>query len=66
MYGSAIGVDAVILTKSDADDRGGTVLSVAYVAEKPILFLGTGQSYGDFEEFKISAIVDKLFGVASE
>ena len=61
-YNDSIGIDAVILTKSDADNKGGTVLSVAYVAEKPIPFLGTGQDYDDLEEFKAAAVVEKLFG----
>jgi len=62
-YDESIGVDAVILTKADTDDKGGTILSVAYVAEKPIMFLGTGQTYDDLDEFKADAVVEKLFGV---
>jgi len=61
-YNESIGVDAVILTKSDADNKGGTVLSVAYVAEKPILFMGTGQGYDDLDEFKADAVIEQLFG----
>lgn len=44
-----IGIDAIILTKSDVDEKGGTIISVSYVTKKPILFLGTGQEYEDLE-----------------
>tara|TARA_Y100000310_G_C20625666_1_gene785739 strand:+ start:298 stop:1245 length:948 start_codon:yes stop_codon:yes gene_type:complete len=65
VYDKSIGIDATILTKADADDKGGTILSVSYVAEKPILFLGTGQTYTDLDEFKVSDVVEKLFGTES-
>ncbi len=47
-----VGIDGTILTKVDADVKGGSALSVAYVTKKPIVFIGTGQNYGDLEEFK--------------
>ncbi|MFB0567106.1 MAG: signal recognition particle-docking protein FtsY [Candidatus Bathyarchaeia archaeon] len=47
-----IGIDGTILTKVDADVKGGSALSVAYATKKPIMFIGTGQKYDDLEEFK--------------
>jgi fused signal recognition particle receptor len=47
----SINIDATILTKVDADVKGGSALSVTYVTKKPILFIGTGQAYDDLEEF---------------
>ncbi|MGD8505420.1 MAG: signal recognition particle-docking protein FtsY [Candidatus Bathyarchaeota archaeon] len=47
-----IGIDATILTKVDADVKGGSALSVTYVTKKPIMFIGTGQRYDDIEEFE--------------
>lgn len=47
----SVGIDATILTKVDADVKGGSALSVTYVTKKPILFIGTGQKYEDLEEF---------------
>ena len=41
----AIGIDGIVLTKADIDEKGGTALSVGYVTKKPILYLGTGQEY---------------------
>jgi fused signal recognition particle receptor len=50
-FHKSIGVDATILTKVDADIKGGSALSVTYVTKKPILFIGVGQRYDDLEEF---------------
>jgi len=50
-FDKRIGIDATILTKVDADVKGGAALSVTYVTKKPILFIGTGQKYNDLEEF---------------
>jgi fused signal recognition particle receptor len=47
----AIGIDGIILTKADVDEKGGTALSLGYITKKPILFLGTGQEYDNIEVF---------------
>ncbi len=41
----AIGIDGIVLTKADIDEKGGTALSVGYITKKPILYLGIGQEY---------------------
>lgn len=56
----AIGIDGIILTKADVDERGGTALSVGYVTKKPILFLGTGQEYDKIEVFDKKKFVKEL------
>ena len=50
-FNNSVGVDATILTKVDADVKGGSALSVTYVTGKPILFIGVGQTYEDLQEF---------------
>jgi fused signal recognition particle receptor len=50
-FNKSIGIDATILTKVDADVKGGSALSVTYVTQKPILFIGIGQTYKDLELF---------------
>lgn len=55
-----VGIDAVILTKADIDDKGGTALSVGYVTKKPILYLGTGQEYDKIEVFSKKKFIEKL------
>jgi fused signal recognition particle receptor len=50
-FHKSVGIDGTILTKVDADVKGGAALSVTYVTGKPIVFIGTGQKYEDLEEF---------------
>jgi fused signal recognition particle receptor len=59
-FHKAIGIDATILTKVDADVKGGSSLSVTYVTQKPILFIGTGQTYDDLEEFNPERFVQMI------
>ena len=47
-----VGIDATILTKVDADVKGGAALSVSYVTHKPIVYVGTGQRYEDLKPFE--------------
>jgi fused signal recognition particle receptor len=59
-FHSCIGVDATILTKVDADVKGGSALSVTYVTQKPILFIGVGQEYKDLELFNPDKFVNMI------
>jgi fused signal recognition particle receptor len=56
----AIGIDGIVLTKADIDEKGGTALSVGYVTKKPILYLGTGQAYDKIEPFNKEKFIEKL------
>jgi fused signal recognition particle receptor len=60
IFNEAIGIDGIILSKADIDEKGGTSLSVSYITGKPILFLGTGQNYKDLEEFNKEKLVKAL------
>jgi fused signal recognition particle receptor len=59
-FHKSVGIDATILTKVDADIKGGSALSVTYVTQKPILFIGTGQKYEDLEEFNPEKFVQMI------
>lgn len=59
-FHKAIGIDATILTKVDADVKGGSALSVTYVTQKPILFIGVGQAYKDLEPFNPEKFVKMI------
>ena len=61
-FNDAVGIDGIILTKADADAKGGAALSIGYVIQKPILFLGVGQSYSDIIEFKPEWMVEQIIG----
>ncbi len=56
----AIGIDGIILTKADIDEKGGTALSVGHVTKKPILYLGTGQEYDQIEPFDKKKFIERL------
>ncbi|MEM4325758.1 MAG: signal recognition particle-docking protein FtsY [Candidatus Pacearchaeota archaeon] len=60
-FDKAIGIDGIVLTKMDVDEKGGTALSVSYVTKKPIFFLGTGQDYTDLRPFNKKEIIEKIF-----
>jgi fused signal recognition particle receptor len=59
-FHKCVGIDASILTKVDADIKGGSALSVTYVTKKPILFIGTGQKYDDLEQFSPAKFVELM------
>jgi fused signal recognition particle receptor len=59
-FHKCIGIDATILTKVDADVKGGSALSVTYVTQKPILFIGVGQTYKDLELFNPEKFVNMI------
>jgi fused signal recognition particle receptor len=61
-FHEAVGFDAAILCKIDADAKGGAALSIAHSVGKPILFMGTGQSYDDLMPFDPHWMVEKIFG----
>ena len=60
-FNESVGLDGIILTKADADAKGGAALSIGYVISKPILFLGVGQGYEDLMEFKPEWMVEQIF-----
>ncbi len=59
-FNKCIGIDGTILTKVDADVKGGASLSVTYVTQKPILFIGVGQAYSDLELFNPEKFVQMI------
>lgn len=61
VFDKAVGIDAVILTKIDADAKGGAALSIAHAIGKPIAFVSTGQGYEDIIPFDGKWMLDRLF-----
>lgn len=55
-----VNITGSILTKMDADAKGGAAISIAYITKKPILFLGVGQRYEDIEVFRPEIIVNRI------
>jgi fused signal recognition particle receptor len=59
-FNELIGIDGSILSKTDVDEKGGTILSISYITKKPILYLGTGQTYNDLELFNKEKFIERL------
>jgi fused signal recognition particle receptor len=53
--------DGAILTKADADAKGGAAISISYITSKPILYLGMGQGYDDLVPFDKEKFVNTIF-----
>ncbi len=60
LFNQHVGFDGAILTKADADVRGGAALSIVYSTGKPVLFLGVGQGYDDLAPFDTQKFLDSL------
>lgn len=56
----SVGIDGIVLTKADIDEKGGTALSVGYITKKPILYLGVGQAYDKIEVFDKEKFIKRL------
>lgn len=63
-FNEAVRIDGVILTKLDADARGGAALSISHAIGAPILFVGVGQGYEDLRPFDEKWFVERIFGEA--
>ena len=61
-FDKTVGADAMVLTKADMDSRGGAAISIAHTIGKPLMFLGTGQSYDDIAPFEPAKVVEELLG----
>jgi len=55
--------DGIILTKLDGDTRGGAALTIRYVVEKPIKFIGTGEKMEDLDIFYPNRMADRILGM---
>ena len=62
-FNEKVGVDGIILTKTDGDTRGGAALSVLAVTGKPIKFQGTGEKLDDLEPFHPARMANRILGM---
>src|SRR6185436_3146546 len=61
-FNERLDLDGVILTKLDGDARGGAALSVKAVTDKPIKFVGMGESSERLEEFRPDDMASRILG----
>ena len=60
-FNEFIDIDGIIMTKTDCDVKGGSILSISYEIQRPILFLGLGQELADLESFEKQWFINKIF-----
>jgi fused signal recognition particle receptor len=53
--------DGAILTKIDADAKGGAAISIAHITSKPILYMGIGQGYDSIIPFEPDKFIESIF-----
>ncbi len=60
VFGDALPLTGIVLSKFDSSARGGTAVAVAREFHVPVAWLGTGEDPEDLEPFDPDAYVDKL------
>jgi len=60
-FNEAVGIDGVILSKVDADAKGGASISIAHSIKKPLYFIGTGQRYEEQIPFNAEWMIKRIF-----
>jgi len=54
-------IDGIVLSKFDTiDDKVGAAVSMSYTSGQPIVFVGTGQKYGDLKKLNVKSVVAAL------
>jgi len=53
--------DGAILTKVDADAKGGSAISIAHITSRPVVYIGVGQGYDDIIPFDSNKFIGSLF-----
>jgi signal recognition particle subunit SRP54 len=62
-FKKSVKVGSVIVTKLDGHAKGGGALSAVAATESPIIFIGTGEQFDDFEEFDAKSFIKRLLGL---
>ena len=62
-FNDAIDITGIILTKMDGDSRGGAALSIKDIIQRPIKFIGTGESIDRLENFHPERYASRILGM---
>jgi len=62
-FNEILNFDGVVLTKLDGDTRGGAALSIRYIVDKPIKFIGTGEKIDAIDIFYPERMADRILGM---
>ena len=61
VFGEAVGVTGITLTKLDGTAKGGIIFAIAKSLNIPIRFIGVGEQIDDLQPFVANQFVDALF-----
>lgn len=62
-FNEAVGITGIILTRVDSDARGGAALSMSFVTQCPIKFMGVGEKISDLEKFHPDRVASRILGM---
>ncbi len=62
-FKNTVNLTGIILTRADGDARGGAAVSMKYVSNVPIKFLGVGEKTENFEVFHPDRIANRILGM---
>ena len=62
-FHKAVNVGSVIITKLDGHAKGGGALSAVAATESPIIFIGLGERFDDFESFEAQSFIQRILGM---
>lgn len=62
-FNDRLDFDGVVLTKLDGDTRGGAALSIRTVVNKPIKFVGTGETLDGIDIFHPDRMANRILGM---
>jgi len=63
IFGNAIGVTGIVMTKLDGTARGGVLVPVAQASDSPIMLIGVGEGIEDLQPFDARAFARSLVGL---
>ena len=62
-FKNTVNLSGIILTRADGDARGGAAVSMKYVSNVPIKFLGIGEKIDNLEVFHPDRIANRILGM---
>jgi signal recognition particle subunit SRP54 len=62
-FKNTVNLTGIVLTRADGDARGGAALSMKYVSQVPIKFLGVGEKIENLEVFHPDRIANRILGM---
>ena len=62
-FNDSVDITGIILTKMDGDAKGGAALSIKDIIDKPIKFIGMGESINNLESFYPERFASRILGM---